>query len=139
VVAELNPAVERWCRGPLAPLTRGAVSDTRVQVVLGDVTKRIVEASAGERYDAIVLDLYVGPGRLEKGQVDPLYGSATLRHTFAALTPGGVYAVWSEEPNERFEERLRKVGFRVELTRPRGGPRHAVYIATKPSERARKQ
>src|SRR5690349_7353098 len=30
-VAELNPSVERWCRGPLAVLTQGAVSDPRVR------------------------------------------------------------------------------------------------------------
>jgi len=137
VVAELNPAVERWCRGPLSVLTQGAVDDRRVEVVLGDVTERIAEAASGRPYDAIVVDLYVGPENLARGRADPLYGSAILAQTFAALTPGGAYAVWSEEPNARFEERLRKAGFRVELVRPRGGPRHAVYVASKPEEKKR--
>jgi len=55
-----------------------------------------------------------------------------LRHTHAALTEGGVYAVWAEEPNAGFEQRLRAVGFQVEYARVRGGgPRHAVYVAKK--------
>jgi len=131
-VAELNPAVERWCRGPLAVLTNNAAADARVQVVLGDVTRRIHEAAGRPRYDAIIYDLYLGPADLPRGRVDPLYGSEILELIAGALTPGGVFSVWSEEPNLRFEERLRKVGFRVELVRPRGGgPRHAVYVAIK--------
>jgi spermidine synthase len=131
-VAELNPAVERWCRGPLAALTNGAVSDPRVRVVLGDVTALIREADGRPRYDAIVLDLYLGPTDLPRGRVDPLYGSEILELTAGALKPGGVYSVWSEEPNTRFEERLRKLGFKVDLVRPQGGgPRHAVYVAIK--------
>jgi spermidine synthase len=135
-VAELNPVVERWCRGPLAVLTKNAVADKRVQVVIGDVTTLIRKAAAGaEKYDAIILDLYVGPGTLTKGQRDPLYGSDILRATFAALTPGGAYTVWSEEPNESFESRLGYAGFRGELIRPQGGgPRHAVYRALKPKK-----
>jgi spermidine synthase len=131
-VAELNPAVERWCRGPLAVLTNSAVADPRVEVVLGDVTRRIHDAAGRPRYDAIILDLYLGPADLPRGRVDPLYGSEIIELTAGALKPGGIYSVWSEEPNTRFEERLRKVGFKVELVRPRGGgPRHAVYVAIK--------
>lgn len=136
-VAELNPVVEKWCRGPLAVLTKNAVADKRVQVVLGDVTTLIRKAAAAgaPKYDAIILDLYVGPGTLPKGKRDPLYGGEILRATFAALTPGGVYTVWSEEPNESFESRLTYAGFRGELIRAKdGGPRHAVYRAIKPKK-----
>jgi spermidine synthase len=129
-VAELNPVVERWCRGPVAVLTRDVLSDPRVRVLITDVTKPIRASVA--KYDAIVIDLYVGPDDPKRGQVDPLYGAEILEKTHAALKAGGVYAVWSEEPNARFEERLRRVGFSVKLERPRGGgPRHAVYVATK--------
>ncbi|MDB4971840.1 MAG: spermidine synthase [Myxococcaceae bacterium] len=129
-VAELNPVVERWCRGPLAVLTADALSDPRVRLKLGDVTAPI-RAAAG-RYDAIVLDLYLGPDDPKRGRVDPLYGLDILTKTHAALTKGGIYAVWSEEPNAQFEQRLARVGFSVQLVRPKGGgPRNAVYVATK--------
>jgi spermidine synthase len=135
VVAELNPAVERWCRGPLAALTGSAVGDPRVEVRVGDVTESIRRAASGpaaERFDAIVLDLYLGPADLPHGQKDPLYGDEILRSTAAALQPGGVYAVWSEEPNAAFERRLGRLGLAVEWRRNQGGgPRHAVYLGVK--------
>jgi hypothetical protein len=49
----------------------------------------------------------------------------------AALGRGGVYAVWSEQPDPAFEKRLRAAGFDAVRSRPgRGGLRHAVYTAT---------
>src|SRR5512146_63217 len=60
IVAELNPVVLGWCRGPLSGLTSNAVQDPRVTVVLRDVAD--VMAGAGragtERFDAIIIDLY---------------------------------------------------------------------------------
>jgi spermidine synthase len=139
-VAELNAAVHAWCQGPLSGLTNAAVADPRVAVVIADVATRIRQHAHGPaRCDAIILDLYVGPKNLARGSAragkadcDPLYGHELLRASHAALSAGGVYAVWAEEPSVSFERRLQEVGFRVELVRPQGGgPRHAVYIATK--------
>ena len=85
----------------------------------------------GERFDAIVIDLYVGPDYRAHGARDPLYGREALAAVRRALGKGGVYAVWSEEPSVAFEGRLKKLGFGVELVRAGGGgPRHAVYLAT---------
>lgn len=142
-VAELNPRVVEWCRGPVAVLTDDALSDPRVNVVVGDVIREVrAVASAGKRprWDAIVLDLYEGPraearskSRAGSGAVDPLYGPEVLAKVWEALSPGGAYAVWSEDPDPSFEKRLRDLGFRLELTRTHGGgPRHAVYVARKP-------
>ena len=39
VVAEINPAVVEWCRGPLALLTDSAVEDPRVTVKIRDVAE----------------------------------------------------------------------------------------------------
>src|SRR5262249_2189467 len=61
-VAELNPIVVDWCRGPLAPLTAAAVADPRVTVTVADVS--VVIAHAGrDGWDAIILDLYEGPNQ----------------------------------------------------------------------------
>ncbi|MFM2416310.1 MAG: hypothetical protein RL385_1033 [Pseudomonadota bacterium] len=134
-VAELNPVVERWCRGPLAKLTDNAVADPRVKVLVGDVMQVVRKAAQGPatgRYDAIILDLYLGPADTPRGQEDPLYGPAALRATAQALTDDGVYAVWSEEPNPAFEQRLARLGFKLSWERNRGGgPRHALYVAQK--------
>jgi spermidine synthase len=134
VVAELNEPVVRWCRGPAAVLTGDALADPRVSVVVGDVThsiRRVARDPAERRFDAIVLDLYVGPGA-SAHETRALYGREILQRTSEALSPGGVYAVWGEDPSPAFEQRLRASGFAAELLRVKGGgPRHAVYLARK--------
>lgn len=134
-VAELNPIVVTWCRGPLAKLTGDALADPRVRVYEGDVTaeiRRVADDAESPRFDAIVLDLYVGPGESAHGSTDGLYGNAILRSTARSLAKGGTYAVWGEDPDLAFGRRMQRAGFRTELLRTRGGgPRHAVYLARK--------
>ncbi len=137
-VAELNPIVVDWCRGPAAACHGDALADPRVNVVIGDVTRSIRDAAAGRipRYDAVIVDLYLGPTGDDGGERDPLYGAAILRSTFEALSPGGRYAVWGEQRHRPFEERLRRAGFAVTFRDERGGgPRHAVYLADRPAKR----
>jgi spermidine synthase len=126
VVAEINEAVVRWCRGPLARLTGNALKDPRASVVLEDVARVIARGG----FDAIILDLYEGPREAARAEGDPFYGREALRRTREALTPKGIFAIWSEDPDAAFEKRLRAAGFDVERRKPgKGGPRHAVYLA----------
>jgi spermidine synthase len=138
VVAELNPIMLTWCQGPIAQLTNGAVDDLRVTVVISDVAKVIAEAATKgkeQRFDAIILDLYEGPYEGDQGRGDYLYGKRALELSRSALKPGGVFAVWSEDPDAAFEKRLQAAGFTVNRQRPgRGGRRHVVYIARKPEK-----
>jgi spermidine synthase len=134
VVAELEPSVVTWCRGPLADLTHCAVNDPRVTVETDDVAAVIIAATrkGAERYDAIVIDLYVGPSADSDAHFDPYYGSHALQTTAHALTPGGIFAIWGENPDAAFEKRLTEARFTFERLRPgRGGLRHVVYVATK--------
>lgn len=132
VVAELNPTVLEWCRGPLAVLTDGAVGDPRVTVEIGDVARLIrhTAVDGGERrFDAIVLDLYRGPHAKTHHSDDPLYGSRAIENMRAALRPCGTVAVWGENYDEGFDKRLRSAGFTVTTDRPgRGGLRHVVFL-----------
>ncbi len=132
-VAELNPVVAEWCRGPLAAITGSAVSDPRVSVEIGDVSQLIrkTAVSGGEnRFDAIVLDLYRGPHAKTHPVNDPLYGSRAIENCRGALKPGGQLAVWGENYDDGFVKRLQKAGFSVITERPgRGGLRHAVFLA----------
>lgn len=133
IVAELNPVVVEWCRGPLGVLTDHAVADPRVSVVIDDVSKVIAEHAMlppERRFDAVVLDMYEGPpaNRIPAG--DPLYGTPALGRTRAALRPGGVFAIWTENPSPAFERGLERAGFAVELHRGgRGGRIHWNYVA----------
>ena len=137
VVAELHPIMVTWCQGPIAHLTDGAASDPRVTVVITDVAEVIAEAARqgkDKRFDAIILDLYEGPYEGDQGRGKYLYGKKALEKSSSALTPGGVFAVWSEDPDQAFEKRLQAARFTVDKQRPgRGGRRHVVYIARKKS------
>jgi spermidine synthase len=127
-VVELNRDVAEWCRGPLAALTEGAVADPRVTVVVDDVSRFIANAEPGS-FDAILLDLYEGPHHATQRGEDPLYGGRALSAAYAALSPGGVLAVWSEEPDTPFEYRLTRAGFAMHKKRAgRGGRAHCVYL-----------
>ena len=137
VVAELNPIMVKWCRGPIARFSGGAVDDPRVRIVIDDVATVIRYAATkgkGNRFDAIILDLYEGPHGGAPGRGEYLYGDMALELSGSALKLDGVFAVWSEDPDKAFEKRLKAAGFSVYRQRPgRGGRRHVVYIARKTS------
>jgi spermidine synthase len=132
VVAELNPITETWCRGPLAVLTDGAVGDARVRVEIGDVAKTIAAAASGPpegRFDAIVIDLYVGPDA-GTPQTDSLYGIEATARAARALKAGGIFSIWGENFDAAYAARLERAGFGVRHQRPgKGGLRHVVYVA----------
>ncbi len=129
-VAELTPAIARWCQTELIELHGNALADPRVELRIEDVTTTIRHTTPEGRFDAILYDLYEGPGADDDRDRHPLYGYEALRDVRAALRPGGLFSIWAEQPYPPFAARLRKVGFRVRTTRPgRGGLRHAVYLA----------
>ena len=123
LVAELNPVIERWCRGPLAGVHGHALDDPRVQVEIADVCD-VIEAhgrKGAPRFDAIVLDLYEGPHAKTDANRDPLYGRRALERTRQALHPGGYFAVWSEAADAGFERRLAAARFETQRARPGQG------------------
>jgi predicted membrane-bound spermidine synthase len=135
VVAELNPVVVEWCRGPLAKATSSAVDDPRVRVEIGDVAHLIQNAKAAQ-YDAIVLDLYEGPNTTSLGdrkrQAHPIWGTSTMGAARNALARGGALAIWAEDRDDKFVAHLRRCGFDVETKTitagGSGGRKHVVYI-----------
>jgi spermidine synthase len=136
-VAELVPAVAQWAEGPMADVFAGSLQDARVRVELADVAE-IVRAAASA-YDAILLDVDNGPEGFTQLANDRLYDARGLAAARAALSPGGVLAVWSSGPDRKFTQRLRDVGFATEevATRARGargGARHVIWIATRPAD-----
>ncbi|MDX3974676.1 hypothetical protein [Shinella sp.] len=137
VVAELVPAVVDWARGPMADIHQGTLDDPRVHVHVGDVGALI--RSKKDAYDAILLDVDNGPDGLTRASNDSLYDHNGLRAAKLALRAGGVLAVWSSAPDSGFTRRLRDVGFatdevNVRANGKRGGARHVLWVATKPSQ-----
>lgn len=139
VVAELAPAVVDWARGPMAEVFGDCLADPRVDLRIEDV-RRSIAAKPG-RYDAILLDVDNGPEALTQAANDRLYDWNGLGLAKGALTPGGVLAVWSSAPDDKFAKRLRQAGFLVEEVRVkahagRRGARHMIWFATRPGGRS---
>lgn len=131
-VAELVPEIIAWARGPMAALTGGCLEDPRVRVAEGDVAALIEDAHGG--YDAILLDVDNGPDGLTRPENDRLYAAAGLARANAALTPGGILAVWSAGADPAFTRRLEASGFSVEVVAVRArangkGAHHTIWLA----------
>jgi spermidine synthase len=134
VVGELVPKIVAWAKGPLAHLFGDCLDDPRVDVQIEDIHALITEADGD--YDAILLDVDNGPDGLIHAENDRLYSKYGLRAAKAALTPGGVLAIWSAYPDNGFAQRLRTAGFDVEemKVRARGGKKgahHVIWLATR--------
>ncbi|MBA3700766.1 MAG: hypothetical protein H0W78_18110 [Planctomycetes bacterium] len=133
-VAELMPAVVAWNRGPLAHLAGNPLADPRVSVHTGDVAELL--RTKPNTYDLILLDVDNGPSALTTSANHWLYGSAGLAATFAALSVGGVLAIWSAGHDQAFTKRLRATGFQVDLAEARAhgtrGSRFVIWLAVRP-------
>lgn len=134
VVSELVPEIIAWARGPMSELTAGCLDDPRVRVVEEDVAAVI--GAARSSYDAILLDVDNGPDGLTRAGNDHLYSLEGLRAARAALTAGGILAVWSAGDDPAFTRRLNANGFSVDPTRVRArangkGAQHTIWLAAK--------
>lgn len=131
VVAELVPAVVAWNRGVLAHLAGHPLADLRVTVCEADVAQLLRQPR--QEYDAILLDVDNGPDGLTRPGNDWLYGKAGLAAVHGALRLGGLLAVWSAAPDQRFSDRLAQAGFTVTehrvQARGRHGSRHTIWLA----------
>jgi spermidine synthase len=133
-VAELVPKIIVWAKGPMAGLTANCLEDRRVRVIEGDVAEVIT--SAGQGWDAILLDVDNGPDGLTRSENDRLYASSGLAIARAALRPGGILAIWSAAADNAFARRLSAAHFTVEEVPVRAranakGPRHIIWFAKK--------
>jgi spermidine synthase len=136
IVVELVPGLVAWNRGPLSKLAGRPLDDPRVRLQQGDVGGRIAEATGA--YDAILLDVDNGPSALAHAGNKRLYGEKGVRACAGALRAGGVLAVWSASPDERYRERLERAGLEAseEIVPARagaGGVRHVVVVGRKPA------
>ena len=134
VVAELVPAVVAWARGPMAEVFSGSLDDSRVKIREADVGAVIAEARGA--WDAILLDVDNGPDGLTRQGNDALYSAQGLAFAHRALTPGGIFSVWSSAPDPAFTRRLKQAGFQVaevptRASKKKRGARHMIWLAAR--------
>lgn len=130
-VAELIPEVVEWNRGPLGDFSGRPIDDTRTRVHIGDVAK-LLRGSRG-CFDVIVLYVDNGPEGLTKRTNDWLYTMSGIVAAQEALSPTGILAYWSADPDPAFHDRLRCCGFLVEevsvFAHGNKGTRHTIWLA----------
>ncbi len=130
VVAEIMPAVIKWNLVPEYKLGGDAMSDSRVQVIEGDVTD-VLRKNRGA-FDSIILDVDNGASGMSADSNSRLYKSAGLAMARSALKPDGCLAIWSASDDPAFVKLMRQSGFTVTVerarTHPSGGGWHTLFI-----------
>jgi spermidine synthase len=131
-VAELIPEVVDWNRGALGDFSGRPMEDPRTRIHIGDVAK-LLRSSHG-KFDVIALDVDNGPEGLTKSANDWLYSMSGIAAAQKALTPTGILAYWSADPDPAFHDRLRLCGFMVEeisvFAHGKKGTRHTIWLAS---------
>ena len=127
VVVEKLDAVVDVVRHEAADLAGGVLDDPRVRLERADVGD-VIAAARG--VSAILLDVDNGPEWASFRTNARLYTDAALARSREALTPGGIFAVWSGYPKDAFVGCLRRAGFaaRIEPLREGGVVRARAYV-----------
>ena len=102
-VIEALPAVIDWHRAHLVPLGAEISADPRCQLVAGDFFALAESAgldrrAPGRKFHAILLDIDHSPRHVLHPRHAALYRPEGLRRLAAQLHPGGVFALWSNDP-----------------------------------------
>ena len=111
-VVDTLPAVIGWHEQGLLPVSRELTSDARTTLVLDDFFDLMRRAPNQEspRYDAILVDI----DHSTRHQLDPshadLYTNTGLLALSRHLRPGGIFALWSDDPpDDEFMTELARV------------------------------
>lgn len=120
VIDALEPVIE-WHKDGLLPIGRELTADGRTRFRLGDFFALSASSAGfdldtdGRHFDAILLDIDHSPTNvLDPGNLD-FYKCNGIQALATHLKPGGVFALWSNDPpDETFEATLDKVFAQVE-------------------------
>lgn len=121
VVDALAPVIE-WHERGLVPLGPELTGDPRCRFVHGDFFALAALPEQGfdpqqpaRKFHAVLLDIDHSPRNLLHARHGAFYEEAGLRRLAAQIHPGGVFALWSDDPpDEDFLAQLRAVFGRTE-------------------------
>lgn len=111
VVVDALDAVIEWHQRGLVPLGEKLTGDPRCRFVHGDFFALAVSEAGfemGKRYHAVLLDIDHSPRNLLHARHGSFYEPNGLRALATHLHPGGVFALWSDDPPD--EDFLRTLG-----------------------------
>ena len=128
-LVELLPEMVAWNREYLKSLNGEMLDDPRLEIHTTDVVAYVKKAER-ERYDVILLDVDNGPVAMVSEANASLYSNSGLRWLRGSLTPKGRAVFWSAGPDIKFEDRLKRAGFRVSKVpaKVHAGSKRAAYL-----------
>lgn len=105
VVVEALPDVIDWHRRGLVPLGPELTGDPRCHFVNGDFfasaqSGTLDPADPGRRFDAVLVDIDHSPSAVLHPTHGSFYGRDGLKRLAGQIAPGGVFALWSNDPPE---------------------------------------
>jgi len=144
VVVEALGDVIEWHERELLPGAADLLSDPRTRLVNGDFFAMADSASGldpgarGRRFDAVLVDIDHTPRHVLHPSHAAFYTPAGLRRLAGHLSPGGVFALWSDDPPDTdFRAVLAEVFTRSQahvITFPNfytgGESASTIYVAT---------
>jgi spermidine synthase len=114
VVEALGEVIE-WHERQLVPLGAGLTADPRCRLVAGDFFESaqgtgLDPSAPGRRFHAVLLDIDHSPAHVLHPSHASFYRPAGLLAVAEQLHPGGVFALWSNDPpEESFNSALAQV------------------------------
>ena len=113
IVVEAMAEVIEWHEEGLLPLGKELTRDPRCRLVEGDFFALSHSAGGfdahapGRRFDAVLVDIDHSPTKLLHPRHAALYTPAGLKALAGHLRPGGVFALWSNDPpDQEFQSML---------------------------------
>ena len=112
VVVDALPEVIEWHEQGLLPLGKQLTGDPRCRLVHGDffAMTQSIEGydlrTPRRRFDAVLVDIDHSPRKLLHPRHGALYESEGLSRLAEHLHPGGVFALWSNDPPDEAFERV---------------------------------
>lgn len=112
VVVDALPEVIEWHEQGLLPLGKQLTGDPRCRLVHGDFFAMTQSAEGYDpqaprrRFDALLVDIDHSPTKLLHPRHAALYGQAGLSRLAEHLHPGGIFALWSNDPPDEAFERV---------------------------------
>jgi spermidine synthase len=112
VVVDALAEVIEWHEQGLIPLGRELTADPRCRLVNGDFFAMADSqpgfdtGAAGRRFDAVLVDIDHSPRKLLHPRHAAFYQPEGIARLAAHLNPGGVFALWSNDPPDEAFERV---------------------------------
>ena len=112
IVVDALAEVIEWHEQGLLPLGKQLTGDPRCRLVHGDFFAMSHSADGfdphtpGRRFDAVLVDIDHSPRNLLHPRHAALYEPEGLARLAAHLHPGGVFALWSNDPPDEAFERV---------------------------------